>query len=108
MESNLEVNPKLSLNPFKSCRSVSFYQTSSTSSSSLYSFSVSRFISFSLEMSLSKNKSITQSSKILNYVDIDTEAEILGYGTSLIILNLGMYLAAPAIIINKIRKQLMK
>jgi len=45
---------------------------------------------------------------ILNYVDIDTEAEILGYGTSLIILNLGMYLVAPAIIIYEIRKQLIK
>jgi len=41
---------------------------------------------------------------ILNYVDIDTEAEILVYGISLIILNLGMYLVAPAIIIYKIRK----
>ena len=41
---------------------------------------------------------------ILNYVDIDSEVEVLGYGISLIILNLGMYFVAPAIIIYKIRK----
>jgi hypothetical protein len=41
---------------------------------------------------------------ILNYVDMDSEAEALGYGISLILLNVGMYLAAPAIIIYKIRK----
>ena len=32
---------------------------------------------------------------ILNYVDMDSEAEVLGYGISLILLNVGMYLAAP-------------
>jgi hypothetical protein len=41
---------------------------------------------------------------ILNYVNMDSEAEALGYGISLILLNVGMYLAAPAIIIYKIRK----
>jgi peptidyl-prolyl cis-trans isomerase B (cyclophilin B) len=41
---------------------------------------------------------------ILNHVDMDSEESVLGYGISLIILNLGMYLAAPAIIIYKIRK----
>ena len=41
---------------------------------------------------------------ILNYVDIDSEIEVLGYGISLIILNLGMYFVAPAIIIYKIRQ----
>jgi peptidyl-prolyl cis-trans isomerase B (cyclophilin B) len=41
---------------------------------------------------------------LLNYVDIDSEQEMLGYGISLIILNAGMYFAAPAIIIYKIRK----
>jgi hypothetical protein len=35
---------------------------------------------------------------------MDSEESVLGYGISLIILNLGMYLAAPAIIIYKIRK----
>jgi len=32
---------------------------------------------------------------ILNYVDMDSESEVLGYGISLILLNVGMYLAAP-------------
>ncbi|MFQ5781689.1 MAG: peptidylprolyl isomerase [Nitrosopumilus sp.] len=41
---------------------------------------------------------------LLNYVDIDSEQEMLGYGISLIILNIGMYFVAPAIIIYKIRK----
>ena len=41
---------------------------------------------------------------ILNYVDVDSEESVLGYGISLILLNLGMYLAAPAIVIVKIKK----
>ena len=41
---------------------------------------------------------------ILNYVDIESEAEVLGYGISLIILNVVMYFLAPAIVINKFRK----
>jgi len=45
---------------------------------------------------------------ILNYVDTDSEVEVLGYGISLIILNLGMYFVAPTIIIYKIKKQLIK
>ena len=32
---------------------------------------------------------------ILNYVDMDSESSVLGYGISLIILNLGMYLGIP-------------
>jgi len=42
---------------------------------------------------------------ILNYVDMDSEAEVLGYGISLIILNVGMYFVAPAIVIMGIRKR---
>jgi len=41
---------------------------------------------------------------ILNYVDIDSEQEMLGYGISLILLNMGIYFAVPTIIIFKIRK----
>ena len=41
---------------------------------------------------------------ILNYVDMDSEAEVLGYGISLIILNIGMYVGVPASIIVGIRK----
>jgi len=32
---------------------------------------------------------------ILNYVDVDSEAEVLGYGIGLILLNVGMYIVAP-------------
>ena len=42
---------------------------------------------------------------ILNYVDIDSEEEILGYGIGVILLNIGMYFVAPAIIIIKIKNR---
>lgn len=42
---------------------------------------------------------------ILNYVDMDSEDEVLGYGISLILLNLGMYLGVPAVVIVGIRKR---
>jgi len=42
---------------------------------------------------------------ILNYADMDSEAEVLGYGISLILLNVGMYFVAPAIVILGIRKK---
>jgi len=32
---------------------------------------------------------------ILNYVDMDSEEEVLGYGISLIILNIGIYIVSP-------------
>ena len=40
---------------------------------------------------------------LLQYVDIDSESEMLGYGISIILLNIGMYFIAPAILITKIR-----
>ena len=40
---------------------------------------------------------------ILNYVDMDSEVEVLGYGISLILLNLGIYFAVPVIVIMRIR-----
>ena len=42
---------------------------------------------------------------ILNYVDMDSEVEVLGYGISLILLNVGMYFVAPAIVMMRIRKK---
>ena len=42
---------------------------------------------------------------ILNHVDIDSEEEMLGYGISLIILNLGMYFVAPALVVLKLKKK---
>jgi len=41
---------------------------------------------------------------ILNYVDMNSEASVLGYGASLLALNLGMYFVAPAIIVAKLTK----
>ena len=42
---------------------------------------------------------------ILNYVDMDSEVNVLGYGISLILLNVGMYFVTPAIVIHTIRKE---
>ena len=40
---------------------------------------------------------------VLNYVEMDSEVEVLGFGISLILLNVGMYFVAPAIVIWKLR-----
>jgi len=42
---------------------------------------------------------------LLNYVDMDSEVEVLGYGISLILLNVGMYFVAPIMVIAKIRSK---
>jgi hypothetical protein len=41
---------------------------------------------------------------ILNYVDMDSESSVLGYGISLILLNVGMYIGIPIFAIIRIRK----
>ena len=43
---------------------------------------------------------------LLQYVDIDSESEMLGYGIGVILLNIGMYFVAPAILVMKIRKRI--
>jgi len=43
---------------------------------------------------------------LLQYADIDSESEMLGYGIGIILLNIGMYFVAPAILIMKIRKRI--
>jgi len=48
---------------------------------------------------------IISSLSILNYVDMDSEVNVLGYGISLILLNVGMYFVAPGIVIHTIRKK---
>ena len=40
---------------------------------------------------------------LLQYTDIDSEHEMLVYGMGLILLNIGMYFIAPAVLITKIR-----
>ena len=42
---------------------------------------------------------------LLQYADIDSEAEMLGYGIGIIILNIGLYIVAPAVLIMKITKR---
>ena len=42
---------------------------------------------------------------LLQYADIDSESEMLGYGIGIILLNIGMYFVAPAILIMKIKKR---
>ena len=43
---------------------------------------------------------------LLQYADIDSESEMLGYGIGVILLNIGMYFVAPAILIIKIKKRI--
>jgi len=45
---------------------------------------------------------------ILNYAEINSEQEMISYGIGIILMNVGMYFVAPAIIIYKIKKQLIK
>ena len=40
---------------------------------------------------------------LLQYADIDSEHKMLGYGIGIILLNIGMYFIAPALLITKIR-----
>ena len=41
---------------------------------------------------------------ILNYVDINSEVEMVGYGVGVILLNVGIYFVGPAIIIHKLKR----
>ena len=43
---------------------------------------------------------------ILSTIPIDTEEEMLGYGIGVILLNIGMYFVAPAVLISAIRNKL--
>ena len=40
---------------------------------------------------------------LLQYAAIDSEHEMLGYGIAVILLNIGIYFIAPAVLITKIR-----
>jgi hypothetical protein len=43
---------------------------------------------------------------LLQYADIDSESEMLGYGIGVILLNIGMYFVVPAVLIMKVRKKI--
>ena len=45
---------------------------------------------------------------LLNYVEIDSEEEMLGYGIGIILLNVGMYFVAPAVLIISLKMKLQK
>ena len=42
---------------------------------------------------------------LLQYADIASESEMLGYGLGIIILNLGLYIVAPVVLIMNIGKR---
>ena len=42
---------------------------------------------------------------LLQYADIDSESEMLGYGIGIIILNIGLYIIVPVVLIMKITKR---
>ena len=48
---------------------------------------------------------LISSLSLLNYVEMDSEATVLGYGISMILLNIGMYFVAPAVLIYSIKKK---
>ena len=43
---------------------------------------------------------------LLQYAEIDSESEMLGYGIGVILLNIGMYFVAPAVLIMAVRKRI--
>jgi len=48
---------------------------------------------------------LLMSLSILNYLDVDSEVKVLGFGIGVILLNIGMYFVGPAILIQKLRKK---
>jgi len=47
---------------------------------------------------------LVASLSLLNYVDLDSEESVLGYGIGIILMNVGMYFVAPVIVIHRIKK----
>jgi hypothetical protein len=45
---------------------------------------------------------------LLNYVEIDSEEEMLGYGIGIILLNVGMYFVVPAVLVIALKTRLKK
>jgi len=57
---------------------------------------------FKEEMKITLTPLLT-SLTLLQYADIDSESEMLGYGIGIILLNIGIYFVAPAVLIMKVR-----
>ncbi|MEE8255806.1 MAG: peptidylprolyl isomerase, partial [Nitrosopumilaceae archaeon] len=49
---------------------------------------------------------LLMSLSILNYFDVDSESEVIGYGIGVILLNIGIYFVVPAVVIQKLRKKI--
>jgi len=49
---------------------------------------------------------LLSSLSLLNYVNMDSETDVLTYGISLILLNVGMYFVAPTVVFIKLRKMI--
>jgi len=47
---------------------------------------------------------LVASLSLLNYVDMDSEESVLGYGIGIILMNVGMYFVAPVMVIHRIKK----
>ena len=45
---------------------------------------------------------------LLQYADIDSESEMLGYGISIILLNIGLYIITPTILLMIVRKKIIQ
>jgi hypothetical protein len=45
---------------------------------------------------------------LLNYVDVDTEEQMLGYGIGIILLNIGIYFVAPVVLIVSMKKVILQ
>jgi len=48
---------------------------------------------------------LVASLSLLNYVDLSSEESVLGYGIGIILMNIGMYFVAPAIVIFRIKNR---
>jgi len=48
---------------------------------------------------------LVASLSLLNYVDLSSEESVLGYGIGIILMNVGMYFVAPAVVIHVIKNK---
>jgi len=65
------------------------------------------FIGYELDLAVKITLTpLLTSLTLLQYADIDSESEMLGYGISVILLNIGMYFVAPAVLIMAVRKRI--
>ena len=51
---------------------------------------------------------VVSSLSLLNYLDLDSEMDVLGFGVSLILLNIAMYFVAPIVVIYKLKKTILQ